>query len=191
MFAPAHTAHFELLIPSVRNDFKVLAFDGVESISTLYAIRVELVSEYPDLDLESLLSQPAFLRFGHNGEGLHGRIEEVSVGASGKRLTRYHLTLVPALHYLQFSHNQRIFQHQSVPQIIAEVLKGHGILGDAVTFNVSTSPVREYCTQYGESDFDFIQRLCSEDGIAWHHQHSPEGHHLVFSDDQTLSLIHI
>ena len=86
MFAPANTAHFELLIPSVRNDFKVLAFDGVESISTLYAIRVELVSEYPDLDLESLLSQPAFLRFGHNGEGLHGRIEEVSVGASGKRL---------------------------------------------------------------------------------------------------------
>ena len=44
MFAPANTAHFELLIPSVRNDFKVLAFDGVESISTLYAIRVELVS---------------------------------------------------------------------------------------------------------------------------------------------------
>ena len=185
MFAPANTAHFELLIPSVRNDFKVLAFDGVESISTLYAIRVELVSEYPDLDLESPLSQPAFLRFGHNGEGLHGRIEEVSVGASGKRLTRYHLTLVPALHYLQFSHNQRIFQHQSVPQIVKQVLEAHGILADAFTFNVSTSPVREYCTQYGESDFDFIQRLCSEDGIAWHHQHSPDGHHLVFSDDQT------
>ncbi|WP_053161507.1 type VI secretion system tip protein VgrG [Pseudomonas sp. P1.8] len=185
MFASAHTAHFELKIPTVRNDFKVLAFDGVESISTLYAIRVELVSEYPDLDLESLLSQPAFLRFGHNGEGLHGRIEEVSVGASGKRLTRYHLTLVPALHYLQFSHNQRIFQHQSVPQIVKQVLEAHGILADAFTFNVSTSPVREYCTQYGESDFDFIQRLCSEDGIAWHHQHSPDGHHLVFSDDQT------
>jgi type VI secretion system secreted protein VgrG len=186
MFASANTAQFELLIPSVRNDFKVLAFKGTEAISALYAIQVELVSEYRDFDLQSLLGQPAFLRFGLNGEGFHGRIEDVSVGESGRRLTRYQLTLVPALHYLQFSHNQRIFQNLTVPQIIAQVLKGHGILADAYTFHVSTSPVREYCTQYAENDFEFLQRLCSEDGIAWHYQHSPDGHHLVFSDHQTF-----
>ncbi|MEB0048791.1 type VI secretion system tip protein VgrG, partial [Pseudomonas sp. Dout3] len=77
MFARANVAHFELKIPNVRNDFKVLAFDGVEAISALYAIHVELVSEHPDFDLERLLSQPAFLQFGFNGEGLHGRIEDV------------------------------------------------------------------------------------------------------------------
>jgi type VI secretion system secreted protein VgrG len=185
MFASANTAHFDLLIPAVRNDFKVLAFHGTETISALYAIKVELVSEYLDVDLESLLSQPAFLRFGLNGEGIHGRIEDVLVGEAGKRLTHYQMTLVPALHYLQFSHNQRIFQDQSVPQIVKQVLEEHGILADAFTFNVSTSPTREYCTQYFESDFELIQRLCSEDGIAWHHQHSQDGHHLVFSDDQT------
>jgi type VI secretion system secreted protein VgrG len=185
MFGSANTAHFSLHIPTVRNDFKVLGFDGVEAISDLYAIRVELVSEHPDFELESLLSQPAFLQFGHNGEGLHGRIEDVFVGEAGKRLTRYHLTLVPALHYLQFSHNQRIFQHLTVPQIIAQVFNGHGIQADAFTFHVSTSPEREYCTQYGESDFELVQRLCAEDGIAWHHQHSPDGHLLVFTDDQT------
>ncbi|MFQ6572210.1 type VI secretion system tip protein VgrG [Pseudomonas sp. UM16] len=186
MFVSANTAHFELLIPTVRNDFQVLAFEGTEALSRLYAIRIELVSEYPDLDLESLLSQPAFLRFGLNGEGLHGRIEDVRGGDSGQRLTRYQLTLVPALHYLQFSHNQRIFQQLTVPQIVAQVLKGHGIQADAFTFHVRNSPTREYCTQYLESDYDFVQRLCSEEGIAWHHQHSPDGHHLVFTDDQTF-----
>ena len=185
MFAPANTAHFTLLIPSVRNDFKVLAFDGTEAISCLYAIHIELVSEYPDFDLESLLCQPAFLQFDLNGEGIHGHIEEVFVGESGRRLTRYQLTLVPALHYVQFSHNQRIFQHLTVPQIVAQVLKGHGIQADAYSFHVNTSPEREYCTQYGENDFEFIQRLCSEDGISWHHQHSQDGHLLVFTDDQT------
>jgi type VI secretion system secreted protein VgrG len=185
MFAPANAAHFTLLIPSVRNDFKVLAFKGTEAISSLYAIQVELVSESPDFDLESLLSQPAFLQFGLSGEGIHGRIEDVFVGEAGNRLTRYHLTLVPALHYLQFSHNQRIFQHLTVPQIIAQVLNGHGIQADAYTFHVSTSPEREYCTQYGESDFELVQRLCSEDGISWHHQHSQNDHRLVFTDDQT------
>ncbi|AMS16091.1 type IV secretion protein Rhs [Pseudomonas chlororaphis] len=185
MFAPANTAHFTLSIPSVRNDFKVLAFDGTEALSTLYAIRVELVSENPDFDLESLLNQPAILQFGLNGEGIHGHIEDVYVGEAGRRLTRYHLTLVPVLHYLQFSFNQRIFQHLTVPQIIVQVLGGHGIQPDVYTFNVSTSPEHEYCTQYGESDFDFIQRLCAEDGIAWHHQHSADGHRLVFTEDQT------
>ncbi|MEO6676831.1 MAG: type VI secretion system tip protein VgrG [Pseudomonas sp.] len=186
MFRPANTAHFTLQIPAVRNDFQVLAFDGNEAISALYGIHIELVSEHPEFDLESLLSQSAFLQFGLKGEGIHGRIEDVWVGEAGKRLTRYHLTLVPALHYLQFNHDQRIFQRLTVPQIITQVLKEHGILSDAFTFNVSISPPREYCTQYAESNFEFIQRLCAEDGIAWHHQHSPEGHVLVFTDNQTF-----
>ena len=185
MFASANAAQFTLVIPHVRNDFKVLTFKGTEAISRLYAIQIELVSEAPDFNIESLLSQPAFLQFGLNGEGIHGCIEEVFVGESGRRLTRYQLTLVPALHYLQYSHNQRIFQHLTVPQIIAQVLKKHGIQADAYTFHANTSPEREYCTQYAENDFEFIQRLCSEDGISWHHQHSQDGHQLVFTDDQT------
>ncbi|QVW23266.1 type VI secretion system tip protein VgrG [Pseudomonas hormoni] len=185
MFAPANAAQFTLTIPGVRNDFKVLAFEGTETISALYSISVDLVSEYPDFDLESLLNQPAFLQFGFNGEGIHGHIDGVSVGDAGKRLTRYRMNLVPVLHDLQFSHDQRIFQNKTAPQIIAQVLKGHGIQADAVTFHVRTSPERRHCTQYRESDFEFVQRLCAEDGIAWHHQHSREGHVLVFTDDQT------
>jgi len=186
VFAQTNAAHFALSIPSVRNDFKVLAFDGTDSISCLYAIKVELVSEYPDFDLQSLLGQPAFLQFGLNGEGIHGRIEDVRAGEPGIRLTHYQLTLVPALHYLQFSHNQRIFQQLTVPQIIAQVLQAHGIQADAFTFHVSPSPARDYCTQYGEDDLGFVMRLCSEEGIAWHHQHSPDAHHLVFTDHQTF-----
>lgn len=185
MSRPANTAHFTLHIPTVHNDFKVLAFDGTEAVSSLYGIHVELVSENHDFDLESLLGQPAFLQFGLEDEGIHGRIEEVVMGETGKRLTRYHLTLVPWLHYLQFSHHQRIFQNLTVPQIIAQVLERHGIQTDAFAFHVSAAPPREYCTQYAESDFELIQRLCAEDGIAWHHQHSLEGHLLVFTDDQT------
>jgi type VI secretion system secreted protein VgrG len=185
MFAPAGSAYFDLLIPSIRHDFKVLAFDGIEALSSLYAIHIELVSENPNIDLEPLLRQPAFLRFGPKGEGLHGRIEDIAAGASGRRLSHYYLRLVPVLHYLQFSHNQRIFQHQSVPQIVAQVLQGHGIQPDVFAFHVPSAPEREYCTQYAESDFEFIQRLCAEEGIAWHHQHSADNHLLVFSDNQT------
>ncbi|MBP5943920.1 MULTISPECIES: type VI secretion system tip protein TssI/VgrG [unclassified Pseudomonas] len=186
MFSAGNCALFTLLIPAIRHDFKVLAFNGTEAISQLYSVRIELVSEHPDFDLESLLSQPAFLQFGLDGEGIHGRIEDVMVAESGKRLTRYELTLVPALHYLQFSQDQRIFQSLTVPQIIAEVLNGHGIQADAFTFHVSTCEPREYCVQYAENNLEFIQRLCAEDGIAWHHQHSADSHMLVFTDDQVF-----
>ena len=184
MYTPA--THFTLSVPGLQNDFKVSSFEGSEAISSLFSIEVDLVSEYQDFDIESLLCQPAFLQFGLNGEGIHGLIDGVFRGESGKRLTHYRVTLVPALHYLQFSYDHRIFQHLAAPQIVAQVLKRHGIQADAFIFHVSDSPQREYCTQYGESDFDFIQRVCAEDGIAWHHQHSPDGHLLVFTDDQTF-----
>ena len=40
--------------------------------------------------------------------------------------------------------------------------------------------------QYAESDLHFIQRLCEEEGLHYHFQHSAEGHVLVFGDDQTV-----
>lgn len=183
MFSADASTPFTLWIPGIRHDFQVVAFDGTEAISTLFSIHIDLVSEQSDFDLEQLLGQPAFLQVGIEEHGFHGRIEDVLAGEPGKRLTRYQMTLVPALHYLQFSHDQRIFQNLNVPQIVTNVLHKHGIQSDVFTFHVSTSVEREYCTQYGESDLEFIQRLCAEDGIAWHHQHSPEMHLLVFTDD--------
>ncbi len=39
--------------------------------------------------------------------------------------------------------------------------------------------------QYDESDLHFIQRLCEEEGIHYHFQHSSNGHVMVFGDDQS------
>ncbi|HCL4246465.1 TPA: type VI secretion system tip protein VgrG, partial [Pseudomonas aeruginosa] len=106
---------------------------------------------------------------------------------AGKRLTRYRLTLVPQLAYLAQRSNQRIFQHLTVPQIVALVLEEHGILADAYRFQLGTRyPEREYCVQYDESDLHFVQRLCAEEGIHFHFRHSAEAHLLVFGDDQTV-----
>ncbi len=187
MFAPANQPRFTLTLEGAQHDLKVLEFTGKEAISQPYRFELELVSERPDLDLESLLHCQAFLSFDAQGSGVHGQIYQVGQGDSGKRLTRYHLSLVPRLTYLGHRINQRIFQHQSVPQIVAQVLKDHAILRDAFEFRLGSDyPVREYCVQYAESDLAFIQRLCAEVGIHYHFQHSPDGHLLVFGDDQTV-----
>ena len=187
MFAPANQAHFSLTFHGLEHDFKVLEFKGREAISQPYRFDLELVSERPDLELESLLHRPAFLAFAPDGSGIHGLVHQAGQGESGKRLTRYRLTLVPQLAYLAYRTNQRIFQHLTVPQIIAQVLEEQGIQADAYRFQLGPviySP-REYCVQYDETDLHFIQRLCEEEGIHYHFEHSTAGHVLVFGDDQT------
>ena len=189
MFAPANQTHFSLHIEGIEHDLQVLEFSGREAISQPYRFELELVSEHPDIDLESLLQQSAFLAFAGSGAGIHGHIYHAAQGESGKRLTRYRLVLVPRLAYLTHRTNQRIFQHLSVPQIIARVLEEHGILaGDSHRFDLGPViyPERDYCVQYDETDLHFIQRLCEEEGIHYHFRHSEAGHMLVFGDDQTV-----
>uniref|UniRef100_UPI000480DE67 type VI secretion system tip protein TssI/VgrG n=1 Tax=Stutzerimonas azotifigens TaxID=291995 RepID=UPI000480DE67 len=189
MFNPANQPHFSLHVPGLEHDLQVLEFHGREAISTPFAFDVELVGERPDLDLEALLHQPAFLAFGPDGGGVHGLIQRIAQGESGQRLTHYRLTLRPQLAYLAHRTNQRIFQHLSVPQIIARVLEEHGILegvGHRFDLGPVLYPPREYCVQYDETDLHFVQRLCEEEGIHYHFRHDQAGHVLVFGDDQTV-----
>ncbi|MER0636846.1 type VI secretion system tip protein TssI/VgrG, partial [Pseudomonas aeruginosa] len=187
MFNPANQTHFSLSLDGLRHDLQVLEFSGHEGISRPYRFELELVSERAGLDLEALMHRPAFLAFTPQGQGVHGLVYGAGQGDSGKRLTRYRITLVPQLAYLAQRTNQRIFQHLTVPQIVALMLEEHGILADAYRFQLGTRyPEREYCVQYDESDLHFVQRLCAEEGIHFHFRHSTEAHLLVFGDDQTV-----
>lgn len=187
MFNPANQTHFSLTLDGQRHDLQVLEFHGREALNQPYRFEVDLVSERPDLDLQSLLGQPAFLAFSPDGHGIHGLVHDAAQGESGKRLTRYRLVLQPKLAWLAQRTNQRIYQQLTVPQIIAQVLEEHGILGGAYRFQLGPSvyPERDYCVQYDESDLHFIQRLCEEEGLHYHFEHSGQGHVLVFGDDQT------
>ncbi|EIK97265.1 Rhs element Vgr protein [Pseudomonas sp. M47T1] len=181
-----HPSRFHLTLQGVDQDFRVLGFSGTEGVSQLYHFEVEVVSDRPDLNPAEFLQCPAYLDI--DGGGFHGVIRAFKAGERGTRLHHYHLTLVPQLDNLRHRVNQRIFQGQSVQQIITQVLKEHGLLADRVGFELS--PVayapRDYCTQYGESDLYFIQRLCEEEGWHFRFQHSPGQHVLVFGDSQSF-----
>ena len=185
MFSAVKPVVFTLDIQGFPRDLQVLEFRAREALNQPYEVNLELVGERHDLDIKSLHHRSAFLRFGADGSGIHGQVYTVAEGDSGKRLTRYQMTLVPHLTYLSHCHNQRIFQNLSVPQIIAKVLKDQGMQADTWRFQMNAEyRPRLYCVQY-ETDMHFLQRLCEEEGLHFHFQHSAEGHVLVFGDDQT------
>ncbi|WP_397431556.1 type VI secretion system tip protein VgrG [Pseudomonas chlororaphis] len=184
----ANAAHISLVIEGASTDLQVLSFTGREALNEPFCFELELVSTNPGLALEELLHKPALLIFGSSNQGkIHGQVYSIGQGETGRRLTRYHISLRPQLAYLAHRVNQRIFQQMTVPQIIAQVLEEHGIQSDAYRFHLGTTyPERDYCTQYDETDLHFIQRLAEEEGLSYHFQHSDQRHLLVFGDDQTV-----
>jgi hypothetical protein len=71
---------------------------------------------------------------------------------------------------MQHGQDSRIFENQTAPQILEEVFReALRPLGREARLNLSrTYPVREYCVQYKESDWNFVQRLMADEGIAFY-----------------------
>jgi type VI secretion system secreted protein VgrG len=160
-----------------------LAFTGSEAISEPFVFDVELLNDDPTLDLASLLYRPAFLHFGPQGQGIHGQLLGLMQLGHGGKPSLCRVRLGPRLACLAQRFNQRIFSQRSVPEILAQVLKEHGIAGKDRRFDLSGDyPPRDFCTQYRESDLQFLQRLCAEAQLHYYFEHRSRGHCLVFGD---------
>lgn len=185
MSDPANEPSFRLDIAGQPHPFSVLAFIGTESISEPFVFQLHLLIDDPDLDLGGLMYRGAYLHFFDTCVGIHGQIHaviEVAHDASS-RLCR--VRLGPKLACLAQRFNQRIFTGLTLPEIISRVLHEHGIREGGFSLELAGDyRARDYCTQYRESDLQFLQRLCAEEKIHYHFQHRLTGHCVVFADTQ-------
>ncbi|MBT0571902.1 type VI secretion system tip protein VgrG, partial [Curvibacter sp. CHRR-16] len=92
----------------------------------------------------------------------------------------YQLTLEPWLALARHQSDCRIFQDQTPIEVIEHILAGYPYSADKRL--IETYPVRDYCVQYNETDFEFITRLMQEWGINYHFEHSNGTHRLIYSD---------
>ncbi|WP_114804889.1 type VI secretion system Vgr family protein [Pseudacidovorax intermedius] len=101
-------------------------------------------------------------------------------GEEGRHL-QYRLTLRPWLHLATLRTDCRIFQNKTVVDILDDVLGAYAFAVDKRL--IERYPVRDYQTQYNESDFAFFERLCQEWGINYFFEHSEGRHRLVLIDN--------
>ncbi|HWV09199.1 MAG TPA: type VI secretion system tip protein TssI/VgrG [Pseudomonas sp.] len=94
---------------------------------------------------------------------------------------RYQLLLRPWLWWLNLASNNRVFQNKSTSDIVTAIFDLHGFTDYKLSLTGSYTP-REYCVQYGESDFAFVSRLLEEEGIFWFFTHEAGVHTLVLGD---------
>lgn len=171
--------HHLLSVKGCEAGLDVLAFEGDEALSQPFRYRIEFTSADHAISKEMMLMKAASLTlqapvaqgFGINVQQPVRVIQGVVTGferlSTSRDETHYALTLQPRLALLNRSHQNAIYQDQSVPQIVEKILRErHGLCGQDFLFSLTkTYPRREQVMQYGEDDLRFITRLLGEVGI--------------------------
>ncbi|WP_097459725.1 type VI secretion system Vgr family protein [Mangrovitalea sediminis] len=174
-----------LKTPLGGNTLIPVALQAQETLSSPFAFRIDALSSDEDIKPDALIGKPVTVTVQSDGglkryfSGLvirlaAGRIDE-------KRRRHYQLTLAPWLSLLQYRTDCRIFQAQSVPDIVKAVFSQLGFK-DFEWRTQGQYPAREYCVQYRESDFAFVTRLLAEEGLFYYFTHTDSKHTLVIGD---------
>lgn len=155
-----------------------------DALSTPFEIEVVLASADFGIDFDQLLGAGLGVEITRrDGERrwFHGLVADVELAGAAPRAAIFKATLRPWLWLLRHRRDCRIFQNQTVPEIVKRVFSLNGF-SDYSTRLRGTYEPREYCVQYGESDFDFVCRLMEDEGIYYYFRHDGGGHTLVLCD---------
>src|SRR5262245_15837180 len=101
-----------------------------ERVSTCTRCTVKLLSEDPAIDFSKLIGKPMGIEvsFGAgNPRCFHGIVALLVQGPPEGKFTSYIATVVPELWFLTRRKNCRIFQEQSIPEIVKKILDEHSI----------------------------------------------------------------
>ncbi|WP_306716766.1 type VI secretion system Vgr family protein [Burkholderia dolosa] len=202
------TQAYELKLAPHPAPTSVLKFAGRDAVSELYRYDIEFTSPVAGIPMEQVVGRPAkftiapqdpnmdYLRkmFGENAEQfskmpaaytIHGVITEFDEYATSADQTHYRVRLEPKLADLNRAVTSRLFQKQSVEEMVTDTLRHYGYrAGVDFEFKLRRQYKRhEYVTQYHETTFAFIQRICAQEGIWFRWEQKKDRAVMVFGDD--------
>lgn len=172
-------------------------FNGHEAISESFRFEIDCVSTNAYFDLKPLIGEEITLRLlqaDGSKRSWHGYVTQaMQLGADGG-LARYRLIMEPFLAFLAQRRDCYLFQDKTVIDIIGQILTDYP---EAHWSNQVTQPLRTHsvATQYRETDFEFIRRLLSEEGLSFRFEHNQSAsagdeasharHQLIIFDRET------
>ncbi|APZ58180.1 type VI secretion system tip protein VgrG [Salmonella enterica subsp. enterica serovar Bergen] len=169
------------------------SLDGGETLSELFSYVVQLktpdtlnlgyVSPAANLPLKPMVGKDLCVNIELDGGGkrhISGLVTAARVVGHEGRSVTYELRMEPWVKLLTHTSDYKAFQNKTVVDILDEVLAEYPYPVEKRL--VESYPVRTWLVQYGETDFDFLQRLMQEWGIYWWFEHSEDSHTLVLAD---------
>ena len=158
---------------------------GREEMSRLSEFELSMLSAKSDLDLNALLGQKvtvSLMLADDSVRQFNGYVTRIAQGGAYGRYFRYVATVRPWLWFLTRTSDCRVFQEQTVPEIVKAVFGDHASLAEFKFEATSTYPKLTYCVQYRETDFNFISRLLEHEGIYYYFKHQDGQNMMVLAD---------
>ncbi len=161
-----------------------------EKLSSSFDIHMTLMSNKPAIDPDSLIGKSVTVAIntsvGNEPRYFNGLVQSFIAGTMEEGLYTYTARATSWLSFLDLAVDCRIFQHKSVPDIVTGILQEFGFNEfDTSRLHNKYQPL-EYCTQYSESTFNFINRLLAEAGIFYFFKHTKNKHILMLSDTSSM-----
>ncbi|EPW6428949.1 type VI secretion system tip protein TssI/VgrG [Vibrio parahaemolyticus] len=177
--------NFTFDVSGFSGAFKVESFRITETVSSPFEMNLTVLSDDDTITFEALSRKMGVLSLFGQGVGtarqFNGSISELRYLGTGRRFSRYHMTLVPHLWFLTQRQDCRIFQMQAAPDILRQVFDDAGM--SDYRFELSAQyEAKEYALQYRENDQHFVQRLMAEHGLWYYFEHNEAGHTMVIVD---------
>jgi len=178
------TREAEIKTPLGADVFLLQDMQVVEELGRLFSIELTLLSEQEDIKFEDLLAKQVTVRLDIKNDGkrfYNGYVTHFSQSVNSGSFAVYTATVKPWLWFLTRTSDCRIFQEQTVPDIIKAVFRDLGFTDfeDKLSASYRTW---EYCVQYRETDFNFVSRLMEQEGIYYYFKHEDGKHTLVLAD---------
>ncbi len=177
----------KITTPLGPDKLMVKTFHGEGKISEPYFFYLEMVSQEFELDFDKIVGEGITITMDlSSGEQkfFHGICTRFIQGAYDGTECKYFAELRPWLWQLHLTRDSRIFQEMKIPDIITSVFDDLGFTDykDSLT---GTYKEVDYCVQYQETAYNFVQRLMEDNGICFYFEHDEDKHTLVLSDDST------
>ena len=185
-----NTSKFDVTIDFFAiKDAVVIRADITEEISTLYTADV-YVRVDEQVDTESLLNTYATISV--NIDDTHwryfsgiiesARFENIISTHDNTERSILYIKVVPTFSRTIYKKRYRSFQNQSTIDIILTVLKENSIADVKLDLQNRDRDIRDFCVQYGESDFHFMSRLMEEEGLFYYFRHD-DGKDILYISD--------
>jgi type VI secretion system secreted protein VgrG len=164
--------------------------EGEEELGHPFRYDLTLLSKKGDLVLADLLGQLVTVELdfpdltptpNDTTRYFNGYVTRFSRQGVSNDYHVYSATVRPWLWLLSQTSTCRVFQNKTVPQIIKEVFRAHGLTDFHESLTGDYAP-REFVVQYRETDFNFVCRLMEHEGIYYYFTHEAKKHTLVLAD---------
>ena len=163
--------------------FQVTEFSLSEGLSSLFSLSISAVSALPSITFDEHLGKASSLTVTRDGvkvRTVQGLLASAEQGNTDGNKTWYHFLVRPEMWIMTLNQDSRIFQKQSVPEVLATLLDEAHVKNELKFYQDELHQKRDYITQKRESAYDFWCRLAAEEGINFWFEEGPK---LFYSDN--------